>query len=53
MLRFDQTFGVNLGRPTGSGDTGIDGSLALFVEFGSLTEENDGESDTSAHSYEV
>jgi hypothetical protein len=53
MLRLDLTLGMNLGNLTGSGDAGINGSLALFVEFGFLTEENDGESDTSAHSYEV
>lgn len=53
MLRLNHTFGVNLGRVAGSGDTGIDGSLALFVEFGFLAEENDGESSASAHGYKV
>ncbi|BDF65912.1 hypothetical protein CE91St16_23190 [Alistipes finegoldii] len=42
---------MDFGNLPGSGDAGIDRSLALFVDFGFLAEENDGESDTSAHSY--
>ncbi len=53
MLRLDLTLGIDFGCLTGSGDAGIDGSLALFVGFGFLTEENNGESGTSAHGYLV
>ena len=51
MRRFDLALCVDLGNLTGSGDAGINGSLALLVDFGFLTEENDGESGTSAHGY--
>ncbi len=53
MRRLDLTLGMNLGNLTGGGDTGIDGSFALFVDFGFLAEENNGEGGTSAHDYLV
>ncbi len=53
MLRLDLTLDIDFGCLTGGGDTGIDGSFALFVDFGFLTKENNGESGTSAHGYKV
>ncbi len=53
MLRLDLALGIDFGCLAGGGDTGIDGSFALFVDFGSLAKENNGESGTSAHGYLV
>lgn len=48
MLRFDLALGINLRRPAGGRDTGIDRRFALLREFRLLAEENYGKC-RSAH----
>ena len=43
MLRFDPALGINLRRPAGGRDTGIDRRFALLREFRLLAEEDHAE----------